>query len=79
LFVRRKYNNYLPGPSNNKVRMSPSRGPLGCVNESVIDSLMAYLMGIIFFVITTGVLKLNTSYVINVERLQIMLGLPSAF
>ena len=79
MFVRRKYNKYLPGPSKNKVRLSPIRGPLGFFDKPVIDSLIAYLMGIVFCAIDVGELKINTSYVINVEWLQIMLGLPRAF
>ena len=74
MFVRRKYNKYLPGPSNDKVRWSPSWAPL-VLDKPVIDNVMLYVMGTIFSVIDCGggVLK------INVERLQIMLGLPGAF
>jgi len=78
VFVRRKYNKYLPGPSNVKLKLSPSWAPW-VFDKPVIDNVMPYLVGIVFFAIDAGVLKINTSYVINVERLQIMLGLQGAF
>ena len=74
MFVRRKYNKYLPGPSKYKVRFFPSWTPL-VPDKPEIDNVMLCFMVKVFSLIDDGwgVLK------INVERLQIKLGLPGAF
>ena len=56
-----KYNKYLPGPSNDKVKLSPSRATLP-IDKPVIDNVTSYLM---FLINDAGVLKNKYSLMLN--------------